>query len=326
MAGGPLPNGFSPGLEATSYKTSDGMPTASGSNIAEVEVDIGTGEVRVLRYSVAHDCGQDDHPMMVDGQIVGGVVHGIGNALFERLVYDEAGQPLNNNYGEYLLPIATEMPPIAVTHQETPSPFNPPRHQGRGRRWHDPRDGGGGGRDRERARAVRRGHPILSREPGQALRPDRRGWGFEPARLRSQKRLHALRLRSASTIRADRDRSSLSIEIKRPNGISSPSASRIRFVKVGDTWWFSIFEIAEMEIPEASETSPSIMRNSLRMRRSRGPTSRSYAPRWAGWRPRPSFPIRRCGVDCPRDRQAGMMGNRRWDGRSGPIWIVTSPP
>ncbi len=125
MAGGPLPKGFSPGLEATSYRTSEGMPTASGSNIAEVEVDIGTGEVRVLRYSVAHDCGKMINPMMVDGQIVGGVVHGIGNALFERLVYDEAGQPLNNNYGEYLLPIATEMPPIAVTHQETPSPFNP---------------------------------------------------------------------------------------------------------------------------------------------------------------------------------------------------------
>ena len=125
MAGGPLPKSFSPGLEATSYRTSEGMPTASGSNIAEVEVDIGTGEVRVLRYSVAHDCGKMINPMMVDGQIVGGVVHGIGNALFERLVYDEAGQPLNNNYGEYLLPIATEMPPIAVIHQETPSPFNP---------------------------------------------------------------------------------------------------------------------------------------------------------------------------------------------------------
>ncbi len=125
MAGGPLPKGFAPGLEATSYRTSDGMPTASGSNIAEVEVDIGTGEVRVLRYSVAHDCGNMINPMMVDGQIVGGVVHGIGNALFERLVYDGAGQPLNNNYGEYLLPIATEMPPIAIAHQETPSPLNP---------------------------------------------------------------------------------------------------------------------------------------------------------------------------------------------------------
>ncbi len=125
MAGGPLPKGFEPGLEATSYRTSDGMPTASGSNVAEVEVDVGTGEVRVLRYSVGHDCGRMINPIMVDGQIVGGVVHGIGNALFERMVYDEAGQPLNTNYGEYLLPLATEMPPISVAHQETPSPLNP---------------------------------------------------------------------------------------------------------------------------------------------------------------------------------------------------------
>ena len=125
MAGGGVPKGFSPGLESTSYQTSDGMPTAAGSNVAEVEVDIGTGEVRVLRYSVGHDCGRMINPMMVDGQIVGGVVHGIGNALFERMHYDESGQPLNTNYGEYLLPLASEMPPIEIAHHETPSPLNP---------------------------------------------------------------------------------------------------------------------------------------------------------------------------------------------------------
>ena len=65
------------------------------------------------------------NPRMVDGQIVGGVVHGIGNALFERMYYDEGGQPLNTNYGEYLLPLASEIPPIRIVHQETPSPFNP---------------------------------------------------------------------------------------------------------------------------------------------------------------------------------------------------------
>ena len=125
MVAGKVPEGFSPGLEATSWDTSEGMPTAAGSNVAEVEVDAGTGEVRVLRYSVGHDCGRMINPMMVDGQIVGGVVHGIGNALFERMHYDESGQPLNTNYGEYLLPLASEMPPIAIAHQETPSPFNP---------------------------------------------------------------------------------------------------------------------------------------------------------------------------------------------------------
>ena len=125
MAGGAVPEGFNASLEATSYATSKGQPHANGTNVAEVEVDIGTGEVRVTRYSVAHDCGRMINPMIVDGQIAGGVVHGIGNALFEEMVYDETGQPLTTNYGEYLLPLASEMPRIDIVHQETPSPLNP---------------------------------------------------------------------------------------------------------------------------------------------------------------------------------------------------------
>ena len=124
MSGVRVPTGFTPSLEATSYEGSSGHPTASGANVAEVEVDTGTGEVRVLRYSVAHDCGTMINPMMVDGQIIGGVVHGIGNALFERMIYDDQGQPLTTNYGEYLLPLATEMPRVDIVHQETPSPLN----------------------------------------------------------------------------------------------------------------------------------------------------------------------------------------------------------
>lgn len=125
LTGTPLPKGFTPGLEATSYDHPTGLAYASGTNIAEVEVDIGTGAVKVLKYSVAHDCGRMINPLLVEGQVIGGVVHGIGNALFERMHYDEAGQPLSTNYGEYLLPLATEMPHIDVVHQETPSPLNP---------------------------------------------------------------------------------------------------------------------------------------------------------------------------------------------------------
>lgn len=125
LVGGTVPAGFTPVLSATSYAAPSGMPHASGTNIAEVEVDIGTGDVKILRYSVAHDCGRMLNPMIVDGQIIGGVVHGIGNALFEQMMYDEAGQPQTTNYGEYLLPIATEMPRIDIVHQETPSPTNP---------------------------------------------------------------------------------------------------------------------------------------------------------------------------------------------------------
>jgi carbon-monoxide dehydrogenase large subunit len=125
MVGGAVPAGFTPVLSATSYAAPNGMPHASGTNIAEVEVDPGTGNVKILRYSVAHDCGRMLNPMIVDGQIIGGVIHGIGNALFEQMMYDEAGQPQTTNYGEYLLPLATEMPRIDIVHQETPSPTNP---------------------------------------------------------------------------------------------------------------------------------------------------------------------------------------------------------
>lgn len=125
MVGGTVPAGFTPVLSATSYAAPNGMPHASGTNIAEVEVDPGTGNVKILRYSVAHDCGRMLNPMIVDGQIIGGVIHGIGNALFEQMMYDEAGQPQTTNYGEYLLPLATEMPRIDIVHQETPSPTNP---------------------------------------------------------------------------------------------------------------------------------------------------------------------------------------------------------
>ncbi len=125
MSGGAIPTGYSASLEATSYNGSKGPPHASGSNVCEVEIDIGTGEVKLLNYCVAHDCGRKINPLIVEGQIIGGVVHGIGNALFEEMIYDESGQPQTTNYGEYLLPLATEMPPINIAHQETPSPLNP---------------------------------------------------------------------------------------------------------------------------------------------------------------------------------------------------------
>ena len=81
--------------------------------------------MKVNRYIVAHDCGTLINPKLVDGQIRGGVIHGIGNALFERMIYDANGQPQTTNYGEYLLPLATEMPRVEIIHHETPSPLNP---------------------------------------------------------------------------------------------------------------------------------------------------------------------------------------------------------
>jgi CO/xanthine dehydrogenase Mo-binding subunit len=80
--------------------------------------------VKVLRYVVVHDCGQMINPLLVEGQIHGGVAHGIGNAFFEQLVYDEQGQLMNASFMDYLLPTATDVPTIETDHRETPSPFN----------------------------------------------------------------------------------------------------------------------------------------------------------------------------------------------------------
>ena len=91
-----------------------------------------TGGVKILRYTVAHDCGRVINPMVVDGQVVGGVAHGVGNALFERMVYDENAQPLSMNFGEYLLPLASDVPNVDIVHLETPTPLNPLGMKGAG--------------------------------------------------------------------------------------------------------------------------------------------------------------------------------------------------
>ena len=84
-----------------------------------------TGAVRILRYVVVSDCGRLINPMIVEGQIVGGIVHGIGNALLERMIYDENAQPLTTNFAEYLLPTATELPRFETSNHVSPSPLNP---------------------------------------------------------------------------------------------------------------------------------------------------------------------------------------------------------
>jgi carbon-monoxide dehydrogenase large subunit len=120
-----LPGEVEPGMEATEYFVVDDMAYANGTAVVEVEVDVETGAVRILRYVVAHDCGRIIHPLIVDGQILGGVAHGIGNALYEWMGYDENAQPVTTNLGEYLLVTATEMPPVEIIHHESPSPLNP---------------------------------------------------------------------------------------------------------------------------------------------------------------------------------------------------------
>ena len=93
-----MPGGTAPGLEASSHFQPETLTYANGSHMAEVEVDAETGEVSILNYTIVHDCGRMINPMVVDGQIQGGAVHGIGNALYEWMRYDEAGQPLTVSF------------------------------------------------------------------------------------------------------------------------------------------------------------------------------------------------------------------------------------
>ena len=114
-----------PGLEATEFYSPPHGSFASGVHGAIIQVDPKTGMVTFVKYAAVHDCGRVINPIVVEGQVHGGVAQGIGGAFFERLVYDEEGQLINASFMDYLLPTAAEIPPIIVDHVETPSPLNP---------------------------------------------------------------------------------------------------------------------------------------------------------------------------------------------------------
>ena len=90
-----------------------------------MEVDPETGEVQLKRYVALDDCGPQINPVIVEGQVHGGVAHGIGMTLYERMRFDESGQPLTVTYADYLLPTSDCIPPIEIHHMESPTPLNP---------------------------------------------------------------------------------------------------------------------------------------------------------------------------------------------------------
>ena len=120
-----LPGGMDPGLEASGYVHVPQSTYSSGAHAAVVEVDAETGTVHILRYAAVDDCGTMINPMVVEGQVHGGIAHGIGNALFEEVVYDAAGQLMTGTLMDYALPRASDVPPLEVLHVVTPSPLNP---------------------------------------------------------------------------------------------------------------------------------------------------------------------------------------------------------
>jgi len=122
----PVDPGDEPGLEARDYYSPLRSTYASGMHAVIVETDPDTAEISILRYCVVHDCGTLINPMIVQGQVHGGVAQGIGGALYERMSYDSAGQLQNASFMDFLMPYVSEMPDqIEIDHLETPSPLNP---------------------------------------------------------------------------------------------------------------------------------------------------------------------------------------------------------
>lgn len=120
-----MPRGVKAGIETSSYFSPERAAYASGAHAALVEVDPETGEIEILKYVIGHDCGNVINPLLVDGQVLGGFAHGIGNAMYEEPVYDVEGQPQATSYLDYALVSATEVPPVELFHIQTPSPLNP---------------------------------------------------------------------------------------------------------------------------------------------------------------------------------------------------------
>jgi carbon-monoxide dehydrogenase large subunit len=121
----PVPEDDEPGLEGRDYYSPVRSTFANGMHAVVVETDPDTAEVRVLRYCVVHDCGTLINPMIVEGQVHGGVAQGVAGALYEIMAYDESGQLQNASFMDFLMPYATEIPKIEIAHLETPSPLNP---------------------------------------------------------------------------------------------------------------------------------------------------------------------------------------------------------
>jgi carbon-monoxide dehydrogenase large subunit len=126
------PGVATPDFEASSYHHVPTVTYASAVHVAQVDVDTGTGYVKLLKYVVAHDCGKVINPVIVEGQVHGGVAQGVGGALFEEMAYDAEGQLLTGTLMDYLVPTSMDLPAIDTVHLEFPSPRNPLQMKGVG--------------------------------------------------------------------------------------------------------------------------------------------------------------------------------------------------
>jgi carbon-monoxide dehydrogenase large subunit len=127
-----LPKGVVPGLTSTSYFNPSSAGYSASVQACAVEVDVETGEVEIFDWVVGHDCGRIINPLLVEGQIIGGLAHGLSNAMYEESMYADDGTPLTTSYLDYPLPSARELPHLRLFHQETPTPLNPLGAKGAG--------------------------------------------------------------------------------------------------------------------------------------------------------------------------------------------------
>jgi carbon-monoxide dehydrogenase large subunit len=121
---GAVPEGMEPGLEETMFYDPENFVFPFGAHACIVDVDSETGKVKVARYVAVDDCGRAINPLLIEGQVHGGIVHGLGQALYERVHYDEDGQLVTGTFVDYALPTAAELPSFETDRTETPSPVN----------------------------------------------------------------------------------------------------------------------------------------------------------------------------------------------------------
>ena len=119
-----LPEGMEPGLEETTFYDPENFVYPFGAHACVVDVDAETGKVDVVRYVAVDDCGPAINPMIIDGQVHGGIAHAIGQALYERIHYDETGQLVTGTFVDYAIPSAADLPSFETDRTETPSPTN----------------------------------------------------------------------------------------------------------------------------------------------------------------------------------------------------------
>ncbi len=119
-----VPDGMEPGLEETTFYDPENFVFPFGAHACIVDVDAETGKVKVVRYVAVDDCGNGINPLLIDGQVHGGIAHAIGQALYERVAYDEDGQLVTGTFVDYALPTAAELPSFELDRTETPSPVN----------------------------------------------------------------------------------------------------------------------------------------------------------------------------------------------------------